>query len=189
MGKFIIESALLGAGLAMDAFSVSVANGLAEPDMKRKKAAGIAGVFALFQFLMPLLGYFMIRSLMHVFRFLEMLVPWIALILLTVIGVKMILDGLRHTEEAAPAVGTGGLILQGIATSIDALSAGFAFAEYSPEKAFLASGIILAVTFCICLPGVYLGRKFGTVISGRATVLGGVILVVIGLEIFLSGIL
>lgn len=187
--KFVFESVLLGIGLAMDAFSVSLANGMNEPDMKRGRACVIAGTFALFQFAMPMIGWGLVHTLMEVFDFLEKLVPWIALILLLFIGGKMLLEGIRNREEEKAAVGTGTLMLQGIATSIDALSVGFAIANDRFPEALAAALIIMAVTFAVCYAGVYLGKKIGTRLSGKASVLGGIILIGIGIEIFVSSML
>ena len=184
---WILNSVLLGIGLAMDAFSVSLANGMHEPQMGAKRMSLIAGVFGGFQTLMPLLGWALVRFLIEIFQTLEPFIPWIALILLCLIGGKMIWEGFRRQEEdAAAAVSFGGLILQGIATSIDALSVGFTIAELSAARAVTASLIIGAVTFAICMAGLFLGRKVGTRIGGRASILGGIILIAIGLEIFFT---
>ena len=188
--QFFFTSILLGVGLAMDAFSVSLANGLNEPKMKKRKMTGVAGVFALFQALMPMLGWICIHTIVEKFKAFEKLIPWIALILLCYIGGKMLYDGIKGGEETSePArVGLVGLLVQGIATSIDALSVGFTIAEYTLPTALLAATLIALVTFIICAVGVLIGRKMGTKIAGKATVLGGVILIVIGLHIFISGV-
>lgn len=125
-----LSNLLLGAGLAMDAFSVSLANGLQEPYMKERKMTLIAGVFGFFQFAMPFIGWICVNMLIDVFQFLWPLIPWISLILLCAIGGFMIKDGLTGEEEAVhPQVHMKALLLQGIATSIDALSVGFTIAE------------------------------------------------------------
>ena len=187
---FILNNVLLGVGLAMDAFSVSLANGLNEPHMKAQKAMGIAGMFGFFQALMPMIGWICVHTIVQVFEAFEKAIPWIALILLGYIGGKMLWDGFHGEEgEENKAIGLWGLIVQGIATSIDALSVGFTIASYQLGNALFASVIIAAVTFAICLAGVYLGRKFGTKLAGKATILGGFILIAIGIEIFLSGII
>ncbi len=184
---WILNSMLLGAGLAMDAFSVSLANGLHEPGMKRSRMCAVAATFAVFQTVMPLIGWFLVSMLLHVFRTVEPYIPWVAFGLLLLIGGKMILEGIRgEGEQEKSAVGFGGLMLQGVATSIDALSVGFTIAELSPARAAGASLIIGAVTFAICLAGVVLGRKLGTKLAGSASVLGGIILVGIGIEILLT---
>ena len=189
---FFLNSALLGVGLAMDAFSVSMANGLAEPRMGRGKMALIAGTFAFFQALMPMTGYLCVNTLVSWFSALQRFVPWIALVLLLYIGGKMLWDGTRHRGEGE--TGTAGrltlaaLLLQGIATSIDALSVGFTLAEYGPGMALVCSLVIAAVTLAICLGGVLIGRRFGTRLAGRAAILGGAILIFIGIEIFIRGI-
>lgn len=190
--NFILKSILLGVGLAMDAFSVSLANGLNEPDMKPAKMCGVAGVFACFQALMPMIGWFCVHNIARRFAAFEPFIPWIALILLCWIGGKMLLDGIRGPEEgesASPAVGFSLLMVQGVATSIDALSVGFTIAEYTAPLALACALLIAAVTFLICAAGLYLGKEFGTRLAGKASILGGVILILIGLEIFLTGIL
>ncbi len=191
---FVLNSLLLGVGLAMDAFSVSLANGLAEPHMKKRKIALIAGTFAFFQALMPMVGWFFVHNLVEVFSWLSPAIPYCALALLLFIGGKMILDALKPgapeegSEKEYAGLSALTLLIQGVATSIDALSVGFTIEEYSWDLALAASLIIAAVTFIICVGGVYIGRKFGTKFSGKATLIGGVILVLIGLEIFIKGI-
>ena len=181
---------LLGAALAMDAFSVSLANGLNEPDMRPARMCGIAGTFAGFQFAMPMIGWWCVHKLVELFSAFEKFIPWIALALLGFIGGKMLIEGIRHPEgENAPAVGFWGLMVQGAATSIDALSVGFTIEQYDLRAALVASLVIAAVTFVICMGGLLIGKKVGTVMAGKASVLGGVILICIGLEIFLKGIL
>lgn len=182
---------MLGVGLAMDAFSVSLANGLNEPFMRRARMAEIAGMFAFFQFLMPLLGWVCVHTLVKYFRVFEKLIPWIALALLGYIGGKMLWEGLRgHTEDAPKAeVSFGALVIQGVATSIDALSVGFTIAEYGFAMAVICCAVIAAVTFLICVGGLKLGKTFGTRLAGKASVLGGSILLLIGLEIFLKGVI
>ena len=188
--EFFLINILLGLGLAMDAFSVSLANGLREPDMSKKKAAGIAGIFAGFQALMPLLGWIAVHTILSIFGELEKFIPWIALALLAFIGIKMIIDGAKGEDgDEIQCVGLWCLIVQGIATSIDALSVGFTIATYDIARALVAVGLIGAVTFLCCYAGVLLGKKFGTKLAGRATIFGGIILIAIGLEIFLTGIL
>lgn len=188
---FFFNSILLGAGLAMDAFSVSLANGLNEPDMKKPRMCLIAGVFALFQFSMPISGWVCISTIAQYFTEFEKLIPWIALLLLCYIGGKMLYDGIKAKEcdEEKPAVGMAALMIQGVATSIDALSVGFTIAEYDLLHAFVSCLIIAIVTFIICMAGLLIGKKFGTRLAGKASILGGVILIFIGLEIFITGLL
>lgn len=188
--NFVFSSVLLGVGLAMDAFSVSLANGLREPGMGKARMGAIAGVFGGFQALMPLAGWFCVHTIAQTFAAVQSWIPWIALILLAYIGGKMLIEGLRSGdgEEPPPAVGLGGLLLQGVATSIDALSVGFTIADYTFSMALGAALIIAAVTFLICLAGLRLGKTFGTKLSRGASILGGVILIAIGLRTFLSGV-
>ena len=188
--RFFFNSILLGVGLAMDAFSVSLANGLNDPYMKKKKMCGIAGVFAVFQALMPMVGWICVHTIVQYFRAFEKFIPWVALILLAFIGGKMLVEGIRGDDGDGekPGVGFAALLVQGIATSIDALSVGFTIAEYDWLMALTAALIIAAVTFVICMAGLVIGKTFGTKLSNKAQILGGVILIVIGLEIFIKGV-
>lgn len=192
---FIANSAALGVGLAMDAFSVSLANGLHEPYMKRKRICAIAGVYAFFQYIMPMIGWVCVHTILEAFSQFRQFIPWIALLLLLYIGGKMILEGLeeRNTDEEELAAqdrsaSEKDLLIQGIATSIDALSVGFTIAEYDLVMANAAGLIIAAVTFAICVGGLMIGRKAGTRLSWKASILGGCILIAIGIEIFVKGI-
>lgn len=188
---FLINSILLGVGLAMDAFSVSLANGLSEPKMNKSRMSLIAGVFALFQAAMPMIGWICVHTIVQYFSIFEKMIPWIALILLCYIGGKMLIDGIKgeEGEENGGELAFGALLIQGVATSIDALSVGFTIAEYNFLMALLCAIIIAVVTFIICIVGLILGKKFGTKFANKATILGGIILIGIGIEIFVTGIL
>ena len=190
--SFFIKSIGLGAGLAMDAFSVSLANGLNEPCMKGRRMCLIAGTFAFFQFAMPMIGWVCVHTILEHFKLFGMFIPWIALILLGFIGGKMLLEGIRgcgqDDENPCTAVSFGALILQGIATSIDALSVGFTIADYDFLAALICGLVIAVTTFIICFAGLELGRRFGTRLAGKASIFGGAILVIIGLEIFITGV-
>lgn len=188
---FLVNSVLLGVGLAMDAFSVSLANGLNEPKMKAGRMSLIAGVFAVFQAVMPLIGWGCVHTIVQYFKNFEKCIPWIALILLCYIGGKMLYEGIakKEEEESVEKLGIFILLVQGVATSIDALSVGFTIAEYNFWMALVCAFIIAVVTFGICVFGLKLGKKFGTKLAGKANILGGIILIGIGIEIFLSGIL
>ena len=185
---FYFNSILLGIGLAMDAFSVSLANGLNEPCMKGQKMALTAGIFAVFQGMMPMLGWICVHTILEYFSAFELLIPWIALALLGYIGGKMLWEGIHcKCEDCDCKKATlSMLLLQGIATSIDALSVGFTIAEYNWVTALVCAAIIAVVTFLICLGGLYIGKKAGTKLAGKAGILGGSILILIGLEIVIS---
>ena len=186
---FFLNSVLLGVGLAMDAFSVSLANGLHDPHMSRRRSAIIAGTFAGFQAAMPMLGWVCVHTIVELFSSFETFIPWIALALLGYIGGKMLVEGIKGGEaEEAAELSAGALFVQGVATSIDALSVGFTISEYGWGMALVCSLIIAVVTFFLCAAGLSLGKKFGTKLSGKASVLGGVILIGIGLEIFITGV-
>lgn len=185
---FVFNSILLGVGLAMDAFSVAMANGIRESKMSVAKMCGIAGIFSLFQGLMPLIGWICIHTVVQYFQSFQVLIPWIALGLLGYIGGKMLYEGIKSQScPVVPAVlGFGALLVQGIATSIDALSVGFTIATYLFPMALVSALIIAAVTFVICLVGLYIGKKAGSCLSGKAGIVGGAILIFIGLEIFIT---
>ena len=179
----------IGVAYAMDAFSVSLANGLSEPKMKKRKMTGIAGVFSAFQFAMPMIGWICVSTIAQQFKAFEKFIPWIALVLLGYIGGKMLIEGIKTRNECSierPAVGFGALIVQGIATSIDALSGGFTIAHYNVFEALISCIIIAVVTFVICYVGIIIGKKSGTCLAGKANILGGVILLAIGLKIFIE---
>lgn len=186
---FFFNSALLGVGLAMDAFSVSLANGLNESEMKKSKMCGIAGVFAGFQFAMPMVGWICVHTIVQYFKVFERFIPWIALILLAFIGGKMLIGGIRSedSDEKKQEIKIGALLIQGIATSIDALSVGFTIAGYGWPMAFVSALIIAVVTFVICMAGLEIGKRFGTRLSDKAQILGGSLLIAIGIEIFITG--
>lgn len=187
---FFVNSILLGVGLAMDAFSVSLANGLNEPKMKAGRMSLIAGVFGIFQAAMPMIGWICVHTIVQYFSSFEKLIPWIALILLLYIGGKMLIEGIKGGDEADEGVKNlsfGALMIQGVATSIDALSVGFTIADYNFLMALICALIIAVVTFAICIFGLIIGKKVGTKLAGKANILGGVILIGIGIEIFVTG--
>lgn len=222
---FITNSILLGFGLAMDAFSVSIANGLTWPRMSGRRMCLIAGTYGFFQFAMPMIGWYCVRTASAFFTVFQKFIPWIALILLVIIGGKMIIeslkkntpaDGLREREgsesegpddscsaansgtdvleargktpEALPMLGIGALLIQGVATSIDALSVGFTTAGYGAGEALISSLLIAVTTFIICMIGLVFGKRFGEHLADRASIAGGIILIAIGLEIFIRGV-
>ncbi len=183
-----LNSVLLGFGLAMDAFSVSLVNGLREPDMPKGRMAQIAGVFGGFQLLMPMIGWICVRTILEIFQSLTKYIPWVAFGLLLFIGGKMVVEGIRNREEQeAEQIGTGGLLMQGVATSIDALSVGLTMTDLNWIQALAESTLIGIVTFGICMGGILIGRKAGTKLSNKAGILGGLVLIAIGVKILVSG--
>lgn len=187
---FFLNSVLLGVGLAMDAFSVSLANGLNEPKMKVPRMCMIAGIFAGFQAAMPMIGWGCVHTVLTYFKFFEKFIPFIALGLLAFIGGKMLIEGIKNKDEdeEKPQSSFKYLMVMGVATSIDALSVGFTIAEYKIIQALVCAAIIAIVTFFICVAGIVIGKKVGTKMSNKAQILGGVILIGIGIEIFVSGV-
>ena len=189
--RFFFNSILLGVGLAMDAFSVSLANGLHEPEMSKRKMTGVAATFGIFQALMPLIGWVCVHTVVQYFKMFEKFIPWIALLLLLYIGGSMLKEGIQgeeEEEEGENRLNLKTLLVQGFATSIDALSVGFTIADYGFLMALGCVVLIAAVTFIICMGGLEIGKQVGTKLSGKAAILGGVILIFIGIEIFVTGI-
>lgn len=174
----------------MDAFSVSVANGMHDPLMSKSKTLLIPSIFAFFQWLMPMIGWLLVSFIARAFSVFEKFIPFIALALLLFIGIKMIVESVCKKENVEEVkTGFFALIMQGIATSIDALSVGFTIASYTLFEAFISTVIIAIVTFGICIVGVFIGKKAGKIFKGKAEIIGGIILILIGIEIFLSGVL
>lgn len=198
---FVLNSILLGAGLAMDAFSVSIANGLNEPHMPRSKMYWVAGTYAGYQFAMPMIGWFCVHAVAEQFEAFRKFIPWIALLLLALIGGKMLAEGIRSVRSGKSAeaeeaqgkqeacLGFGTLMVQGIATSIDALSVGFTISDYGTMMAAVCSFLIAVTTFVLCMAGLKFGKKFGERLADKATIFGGLLLIAIGVEIFVKGVL
>ncbi len=184
-----LELLLLAIGLSMDAFAVSVSDGMCLRNMTAKKAAAVALTFGIFQALMPVIGYLggslfyeQIRTLDH----------WVAFILLGFLGGKMLFEGIKvrqkPKDECCPAQSELTfklLLVQGIATSIDALAVGISLAAVRAD--IVTSAAIIGITTTVlCFPAVCIGKKSGTFLNDKAEILGGVILIGIGLKIFIS---
>ena len=185
----IILAIGLGFGLAMDAFSVSLANGLHEPRMKFRRVALIAGTFAIFQGLMPTIGWALVTTAEHYFSMIEPFIPWVAFGLLAYIGGKMIFDGIKCADCDDCECGKltfGLLLVQGVATSIDAMSSGLKLADYTLDNVLLSVAIIAAMTFAICVAGIYIGKVSGTKLANKASIFGGLVLILIGIYILVS---
>lgn len=182
---FFISSILVGLAMAMDAFSVSVADGLNDPNMKHSKHYVIAGCFGIFQGAMPLIGWAAIRLFLAAFSEFQKYIPWIGFVLLVYIGGKMIIEGLRgeSVETDGTKLGFGELLVQGVATSIDALSLGFALEEYELLMASVESAIICVVTFICSLIGIRFGKILGARFLSHASIAGGCILIGIAINI------
>ena len=188
---FLLNGILLGTGLAMDAFSVSLANGLNEPNMKKRKVFLTTGIFSFFQFIMPLIGWFLVSTLAKYFVQFQKLIPWIALFLLGYLGSKMIYEGVTNCDckDEKCSISIATLLTQGVATSIDALSVGFTTSDYNFVQALLTSILISITTFILCYIGILIGKKVGKLMAGKATIFGGIILIFIGFEIFIKNFL
>lgn len=191
----IIELILLSIGLAMDAFAVSIGNGLSMKKNEPKAALAIALSFGIFQALMPALGYFLGSTFEAAISRFDHI---IALVFLGFIGGKMIIDGIKElrenknkekaaeTEEKTFKLSFGNLMIQSVATSIDALIVGVSFAALPNVNIWAAVLLIGVITFAISLVGVFSGKKFGQLLGSRAEIFGGLILVGIGVKVFVE---
>ena len=181
---------LIGVGLSMDAFAVSMCQGVSMQKLNLRRTALIALFFGGFQALMPLLGF----ALGSTFASAVTIGPWIACGLLLIIGCKMLIDGIRDKDDQPSDVGTiGRLFVLAIATSIDAFAVGVSFSMQEGivwfgggTSIFLAILAIGLTTFVLSLIGVWIGNRFGLRYHRAATILGGVILILIGIKILLE---
>lgn len=184
----LISVFFMAFALSMDAFAVSVSDGICYP--KEKKKLIIAAIsFGVFQALMPLIGYFVGNTFS---RYVEIIDHWIALVLLGFLGGKMLIEAiheLRHPEEESCPISFSYQLIftQSVATSIDALAAGVTLAVTFPKtNPFLAVGLIGGTTAICCIFGSLVGKKFGALLKEKAAILGGVILIGIGVKIFVE---
>ena len=181
---FALNSLALGLGLAMDAFSVSVATGAAvakDADLfKRSLATSL--VFSLFQGIMPLAGWLVLHAASSRLTALAANLPFISAIFLSAIGIKMIFDGAsqKESEGSFESLSARGLIALGFATSLDALSAGLGIAERNISEALFSAAVISAVTFLLCFIGTNLGEKISKLLPCPPEFFGGAILILLG---------
>ena len=183
---FLMNSMLLGVGLAADAFSVSVVDGIHYPNMKYAKVVKIAGLFAFFQALMPMIGWFLTNTIMDYFHILQKFLPWISQIFLFGLGMNMIMERKKDNslDTEAKRLTKKELLIQAIATSIDALLVGVTIVAYPFLKAVFCAAIIAGVTFVVCFLGVHWGKQVGVRLAGKASFFGGIVLILIALENF-----
>lgn len=183
----IIELLLIAIGLSMDAFAVSVTNGLCYKNVKLKWTLGMGLCFGLFQGAMPTIGYFLGSTFAG---FISRFDHYIALILLGFIGGKMLADGIKSRNESVEktdlGMSLGLLLVQGVATSIDALAVGVSFAMLPDVNIVMAAGFIAMITFILSIAAVFIGKKFGNLLNNKAQIVGGLILIGIGLKIFIE---
>ena len=184
----MLHAVALGFGLAMDASCVSMTNAMVEKNMKILKAFLIALTFGIFQFAMPLIGYG-IGTLME--SFLSAFIPIIALVLLSIIGIKTIIEAVKEKKKGEGEVQEKKIkvtevLVQAVATSIDALSVGVLYIEEGISYALISFSIIGVITVALTFIAFFVGRKFGSLLKNKASIVGGVILIIIGLEIFIE---
>ncbi len=183
--EYLVEFLLLGVGLAMDAFAVSICKGLAMRKVNKKQAVVIALFFGGFQAIMPIVGWFLCKGFQN---YIEAFDHWIAFALLAFIGAKMIVETLSEKEDDVvvekmdPPLDMKEMLMLAIATSVDALAVGISLAAL--DRPIVESATIIGVvTFVISIVGVYIGNFFGNRYKKRAELAGGIILVLIGVKI------
>lgn len=182
----IYELILIAIGLSMDAFAVSVTNGMCKKNVNGLWTLKIGLTFGIFQGVMPIIGYVLGQTFTS---YVERFDHIIALVLLVFIGGKMLLDGVsKNSDKDSNAVSelkNGELLMQGLATSIDALAIGVSFAALK-TSIVLSAGFIAITTFLFGIAGVFIGKRFGSILNKKATVVGGLILIGIGVKIFVE---
>ncbi len=176
------ELLLVAVGLSMDAFAVAVGKGLSSRDCRFRDMLKVGIWFGVFQALMPLIGYFLGSSFRH---YVEAVDHWIAFGLLLYIGVQMIIEGFKKEkdEENASRMDVKTMLILAVATSIDAFAVGISMAMVGAEDIFLKVGIIGCITLVLSMLGYFIGNRFGARFKSGATVVGGIILILIGLKI------
>lgn len=183
----IAELLLIAVGLSMDAFAVSVTNGLCLKNVNIKWTLGMGLCFGLFQGAMPTIGYFLGSTFSD---YISALDHYIALVLLGFIGGKMLIDAIKnkdeHLEKSDAGISLGMLMVQGVATSIDALAVGVSFAMLPNISIVMAAGFIALITFFLSVAAVFVGKKFGSLLNSKAQIIGGIILIAIGVKIFVE---
>lgn len=178
------EVFLIGVGLSMDAFAVCATNGIVYKNTNKKWGFAMALCFGIFQALMPTLGFYLGSAFA---KYITAFDHIIALVLLGFIGVKMFIDGIKDGEsETGQRMTFGVLIIQGIATSIDALAVGISFAALEDIRILPAAVLIGCTTFVLSIIALIIGKRFGKLLGGKAQIVGGIILVAIGLKIFIE---
>ena len=186
--NYILQSFVIGVGVASDAFAVATADGMCYKKLKMSKVILIALFFGVFQGIMPLIGYFVGQKL---FANIQAFVPYISLVILSLMGLKMIFEGIDKRKNSSNKISSkklslGTIFLQSIATSIDALSVGFAITNFNIYMALIFTFIVSIVTFLLSFFGVFIGKKFGNRFESIAEIFGGIILIFIGIVIFLG---
>jgi putative Mn2+ efflux pump MntP len=178
----VLTIVLIAVGLAMDTFAVSIAKGIVTEHKRRESALLLASFFGGFQMLMPVIGYYAGLSLREVIMGID---HWIALGLLTFIGLKMIYDSLRNVHETEEGLKLHSLLTLSVATSIDALMVGlsFAFLQTAIIVPILAIGF---VTFLLSITGFFFGCGLGRIFGNKVGIIGGLILIAIGIRILLE---
>ena len=179
-----IDVALIGVGLSMDAFAVSISNGMVYRGLTRLRQAAMPIFFGAFQILMPVLGYY-VGSLFT--AWINRYAGLVILCILGFIGGKMVWDGFHPetSEETAENLSWGVLLLQAIATSIDAFAVGVGFSAIG-IRLLPACSLIGMTTFTLCWVAIAIGRVFGKLLEDKAQIVGGMILIVIGIKSFLA---
>ena len=185
MHNVIILSFFLGVALAMDAFSVSMADGVFVGNNHKTYRFSIPICFSFFQMLMPLTGYILVSLATAAFNSIYKYIPYVGSILLLFIGAKMIIESIKGKSEDKVKLSVRIILVQAIATSIDALSVGLTMVHYNIAEIFISILIIGIITFILCLTGIYIGRGAKKFIGNKAEILGGIILIIIAIKLLI----
>ena len=185
-----LNAFLLGCALAMDAFAVSIATGISDNEISKGRVFALSGTFGAFQMLMPLAGWAIVSVSVKLISVVGRAVPWIAAIVLIALGIKMIVGSFGSGGEGtAVRPGVAGALYAGLMTSVDALSIGPSMADLTIVPVLVESLIIGVVTFGICLFGFFAGRKIGEKTGRYSGLVGGIILIIVGIRLFISGVI
>ena len=187
---FFTDVFFIAVALAMDAFAVSVATGISQSGINRRRSVALSGTFGAFQMIMPMIGWLIVSVSVRLVSVIEKAVPWIAAAVLILLGIKMICESFKQDGgETAVKPGIAGALYAALMTSIDALSVGPTMAEMSFLYVLTESAVIGIVTFAVCLAGFFAGRKIGGIAERRSGLIGGIILILVGIRFFIGGVI
>ena len=188
MINHIINSLLLALGLGVDSFSISLVNGISYPNSNKKEHLKQSLIFGICQSLMPFIGYILLVYFSNRLTIIKTVSPYISLVLLSYLGIKLIMESFKtnNIEKNNAKLTTSTLILQGIATSIDAVSCSFSMINLSMFKAVIEITIIGIVTVVLSYLALSLGKEIGRKVEKYSQIIGGIILILIGIILFVK---
>lgn len=187
MIEHIIKSFVLAIGLGVDSFSISLINGMTYQGKNRKILIEQSLIFALCQGIMPFIGYIALVYFSSKLLIIKEIAPYISLILLAYLGIKLIIESRKNelVDNASNNLSFSIFLLQGIATSIDAISCSFSMISLSLNDALIEILIITIITYLMCYIAIHIGKEIGNRIEKYSKVIGGIVLILIGIIIFI----